>query len=164
MDIVDVENSDMTADYFAEYKDNTITLIPLLYQAGYLTIKGYDELTGYYELTYPNVEVRQSLARYLASNYSNADDKLQRSTHRKLVQSLLDGKPEEFLAHLRQYLFKVDYSLSSKITEHYFEFAVSNIVNMLGLLCKCETHTANGRMDVTIFAGGTIYIMESVGR
>jgi len=54
----------------------------------------------------------------------------------------------------------VDCSLSSKITEYYFEFAVSNIINMLGLECKNEVHTANGRMDSVIFAGKNIYIFE----
>jgi hypothetical protein len=61
---------------------------------------------------------------------------------------------------LKIYLQKVDYSLSSKITEYYFEFAVSNIINMLGLVCVNEVHTANGRMDSVIFAGNYIYILE----
>jgi len=42
----------------------------------------------------------------------------------------------------------------------YFEFAVSNIINMLGLECRNEVHTANGRMDSVIFAGDYIYVFE----
>ena len=61
---------------------------------------------------------------------------------------------------LKMYLNKVDYSLSSKITEYYFEFAVSNIINMLGLRCVNEVHTANGRIDSVIHAGDYIYIFE----
>ena len=34
----------------------------LLYQAGYMTIKSYNENTNMYELTYPNKEVEVSLA------------------------------------------------------------------------------------------------------
>ena len=69
------------------------------------------------------------------------------------ISALLEGKPEEFICLLRPCLGRVDYSLSSKITEFYFEFAVSNIINMLGLECRNEVHTANGRMDSVIFAG-----------
>jgi len=160
VDIVDIENAEMQADDFADYKDSTITLFPLLYQAGYLTISEYDERGDYYKLTYPNVEIRQSLAKFLATNYSKADNAIKNSTSVRLVKSLLDGKPDDFMALLKPYLDRVDYSLSSKITEYYFEFAVSNIINMLGLVCNNEAHTANGRMDSVIHAGDFIYIFE----
>jgi len=159
-DIVDVETAEMSARGFGDYKDNTITLFPLLYQAGYLTIADYDESTGIYRLTYPNVEIRQSLAGFLSQSYSKADSTIRESASAKLVKSLLEGKPEDFMNLLKPFLNKVDYSLSSKITEYYFEFAVSNIINLLGLECRNEAHTANGRMDSVIFAGEYIYIFE----
>jgi len=160
IDIVDVEEAQMQAGDFGDYRDNSITLYPLLYQAGYLTISDYDDTIGYYKLNYPNIEVRQTLAQFLSDTYSKADEKVKKSVSVKLVKSLLDGKPDDFFGLLKPYLNKVDYSLSSKITEYYFEFAVSNIINMLGLDCKNEVHTANGRMDSVIFAGGYIYIFE----
>jgi len=160
MNIAEVEEAQMQANDFGDYRDNTITLFPLLYQTGYLTISDYDERTGYYKLNYPNIEIRQTFARFLSSNYSRADEKLKQSASVQLVQSLLDGKPDDFFNLLKPFLNKVDYSLSSKITEYYFEFAVSNIINMLGLDCKNEVHTANGRMDSVIFAGKYIYIFE----
>ena len=159
-DILEIETAEMSAGDFADYKDDTISLYPLLYQAGYLTISEYDEQIGTYKLDYPNVEVRQSLAKFLSNSYSKADGAIKKSTSTKLVKSLLAGKPEDFMELLKQYLLRVDYSLSSKITEYYFEFAVSNIINMLGLECKNEAHTANGRMDSVIFAGSYIYIFE----
>jgi len=158
--VAEIEEAEMRAVDFGDYRDETITLIPLLYQAGYLTISGYDKETNYYKLNYPNIEVRQSLAEYLSSKYSQADEILKKSTSSKLVKSLLDRKPQEFFTMLKMYLTKVDYSLSSKITEYYFEFAVSNIINMLGLRCVNEVHTANGRMDSVIFTGQYIYIFE----
>jgi len=160
VDIVDIEVAEMKAGNFGDYRDDTIALFPLLYQAGYLTISGYDERTGTYRLDYPNVEVRQTLARFLSRNYSIAEETVVNSTSTKLVDSLLSGRPDDFMNLLKPFLNKVDYSLSSKITEFYFEFAVSNIINMLGLECKNEVHTANGRMDSVIFAGDHIYIFE----
>ena len=159
-DITEIENMKMKAISFADYKDNTITLFPLLYQAGYLTITDYDERTGYYKLNYPNVEVRQTLAVFLSGTYSKAEETLKSSVSVRLLDFLLGGKPDEFMNLLKIYLQRVDYSLSSKITEYYFEFAVSNIINMLGLVCENEVHSANGRMDSVIFAGDYIYIFE----
>jgi len=160
VNVVEIEEAGMRAGDFGDYRDNTITLFPLLYQAGYLTISGYDKETNYYNLNYPNIEVRQSLAEHLSSEYSKADEILRKSTSSKLVKSLLENNPQEFFTMLKMYLTKVDYSLSSKITEYYFEFAVSNIINMLGLRCVNEVHTANGRIDSVIFAGQYIYIFE----
>ena len=120
VDIVDIEAAEIDVRSFGDYRDDTITLFPLLYQAGYLTISDYNERTGSYKLDYPNVEVRQTLAWFLSSNYSKAEDTIKRSASTKLVDSLLAGKPEDFMSLLKPFLNKVDYSLSSKITEYYF--------------------------------------------
>jgi hypothetical protein len=160
IDITRIENARMSAGRFGDYRDNTISLFPLLYQAGYLTITDYDENTGLYQLDYPNLEVRKNFAEFLADNYSKAGDIYEESVYSRFVKALLDGKIDNFINLLKIFLQKVDYSISSKITEYYFEFAVSNIINMLGLVCVNEVHTANGRMDSVIFAGDYIYILE----
>ena len=160
VNVAEIEEAQMEAGNFGNYRENTISLFPLLYQAGYLTISGYDERTGYYKLNYPNVEVRKTFAEFLSDNYSTAETTLKKSASVRLVNSLLGCKPDDFMNLLKTYLQRVDYSLSSKITEYYFEFAVSNIINMLGLVCVNEVHTANGRMDSVIFAGDCIYILE----
>jgi hypothetical protein len=160
VDTVNIEDARMEAGKFADYRDNTITLFPLLYQTGYLTISGYDERTGFYTLNYPNVEVRKSLAQFLAENYSRGQAAFDSSAHTQFLDALFEGNVDEFMNTLKWYMGNIDYSLSSKITEFYVEFAVSNIINMLGLVCTNEVHTANGRMDSVIFAGDYIYIFE----
>jgi len=159
-DFLEIEDAQLAANSFADYKDDTITLVPLLYQTGYLTISEYDALTGSYKLNYPNTEVRQTLAQFLSTNYSKGRRLLENSTARQFVRALLDGGTEEFMELLKWYLATVDYSLSSMINEFYVEFAVSNIINMLGLVCVNEVHTANGRMDSVIEAGDYVYILE----
>ena len=37
------------------------TIVPLLYQSGYITIKNYDKLTQLYTLDIPNGEIRVGL-------------------------------------------------------------------------------------------------------
>jgi len=160
IDAVEIENAKLQVRDFGDYKDNSITIYPLLYQAGYLTIKDYDKTTGIYTLDYPNVEVRKSLADFLSFNYSKTNSNLWNSAASKLINSLQKGDYVAFLDLIKRYLHGVDYSLSSKITEYYFEFAFTNIVNMLGLECRNEVHTANGRMDCVIFAGKYIYVLE----
>jgi hypothetical protein len=158
--IVDIENKNIEASGFGDYKYDTITLVPLLYQTGYLTITDYDDNTGLYKLNYPNIEVRKTFAKFLSDSYSDSENMFNDSAYVRFVKSLLNGDIENFMTLLKGFLQKVDYSLSSKISEYYFEFAVSNIINMLGLDCKNEVHTANGRMDSVIFTKNYIYVLE----
>ena len=45
------------------------TIMPLLYQSGYITIKDYDEETELYTLAIPNKEIRVGLYRSLLPHY-----------------------------------------------------------------------------------------------
>ena len=160
INFVEIENARMEAGDFANYKDDSISIFPLLYQAGYLTISDFDERTGFYILNYPNIEVRKTFAEFLAKNYSQAQSVVAKSISIEFVDALIEGNIDEFMNLLKWYLHTVDYSLSSKITESYVEFAVSNIINMLGLVCVNEAHTANGSMDSVIFTKERIFIFE----
>ena len=44
--------------------------IPVIYQSGYLTIKGYDERFGIYYLGFPNREVEEGFMRFLLPYYT----------------------------------------------------------------------------------------------
>jgi len=47
--------------------------IPVIYQSGYLTIKGYDERFGMYRLGFPNREVEEGFIRFLLPFYTNVN-------------------------------------------------------------------------------------------
>ncbi len=45
----------------------------MIYQSGYLTIKGYDEEFGMYRLGFPNREVEEGFVRFLLPYYANVN-------------------------------------------------------------------------------------------
>jgi hypothetical protein len=49
--------------------------IPVIYQSGYLTIKGYDEEFGWYQLGFPNKEVENGFMKYLLPYYTPVEEK-----------------------------------------------------------------------------------------
>ena len=51
--------------------------IPMLYQAGYLTIKSYDPLKGQYALGVPDEEVRRDLCTLMTGVAADTDVQLQ---------------------------------------------------------------------------------------
>ena len=160
IDFVNIENITMQENDFANYRFDQIKLIPLLYQSGYLTITDFDKETGLYTLNYPNTEVREYFANFLADSYSDSQKILNRSQLAQFVKTIINGDINEFMESLKIFLHHIDYSLSSQITEYYFEFAVSNIINMLGLVCEHEVHTATGRIDSVILTPKRIYVFE----
>jgi hypothetical protein len=63
IDIRTLENLELAAEDFGDYRKDKMLAIPVLYHAGYLTITGYDPRRNIYTLDYPNDEVCISFAK-----------------------------------------------------------------------------------------------------
>ena len=61
---------EMRASAFSEYRVEANNPIPLLYQSGYLTIKGYDKEFGLYTLGFPNEEVKYGFINFITPFYT----------------------------------------------------------------------------------------------
>jgi len=158
--LFNLKNQKVSAEDFAKYDKEKLTLIPLLYQAGYLTISSYDKENVLYTLDYPNGEIKSSFAKFLASYFGKSSVAENANYGVELTDALKTGNVKEFMEALKIYLQKVDYSLISKIKEYYFEFAVANILNMLGVRCNVEVRSALGSVDAVIELSDYVYIME----
>ncbi|MDR2579871.1 MAG: ATP-binding protein [Fibromonadaceae bacterium] len=158
--LLNLKKQRISAESFAKYDKDTLALIPLLYQAGYLTISSYDKENVLYTLDYPNGEIKSSFAKFLASYFGNSTNTDSDNYGVELTDALKTGNVKSFMEALKVYLQRVDYSLISKIKEYYFEFAVANILNMLGVRCNVEVHSALGSVDAVVEFGDYVYIME----
>ena len=63
------ESMEAGKDDFDAATETMTTIMPLLYQSGYITIKDYDEETELYTLAIPNKEIRVGLYRSLLPHY-----------------------------------------------------------------------------------------------
>lgn len=70
--------------------------IPLIYQSGYLTIKGYDEEFGVYRLGFPNREVEEGFIKYLMPFYTSVDKVESTFEIQKFVNEIRKGQPDAF--------------------------------------------------------------------
>ncbi|MDR1829284.1 MAG: ATP-binding protein [Candidatus Fibromonas sp.] len=160
-DLADIENMELPIEAFGKYNDDEITLVPLMYQAGYLTIKDYSELSLKYKLNYPNVEVRSSFANFLSNQYTGLAVLKKESYMNKLFNSLLNGDVDAFMETIKIYMQSVKFDLITKITEYYFEFAFANILNMMGFNCEIEVHSAVGSVDAIIKFQKNVFVIEA---
>ena len=61
------------ADVLNSIDSSSTNPIPVIYQSGYLTIKGYDREFGIYRLGFPNREVEEGFMKFLLPYYANTD-------------------------------------------------------------------------------------------
>jgi hypothetical protein len=64
-DIENVEMLNVPETVFSTYEIESLAVVPLLFQTGYLTIKDYDKSKQLYKLYYPNYEVENAFLNVL---------------------------------------------------------------------------------------------------
>ena len=133
--------------------------IPVLYQSGYLTISGYDEVLRKYILDYPNEEVERGFIDYLVPCYTSIEKGGRDSLLDEFIESVNAGEPEEFLIRLQAMLADNDYRVAGK-KELYFQNVIYVVFKLLGFYAEVERATSRGRIDITIQTQDYIYILE----
>ena len=70
----DLSKEQVSAIVMSSMDSASTNLIPVIYQTGYLTIKGYDERFKKYRLGFPNKKVEEGFLNLLLPRYSSATD------------------------------------------------------------------------------------------
>ena len=137
----------------------------LLFQTGYLTITGEEDLGGepLYRLGYPNREVRQSLNRSLL-RYLVKDATRQMANQVRLYR-LLEANDFAGLAELFQAFFAsipYEWYTNNDIAryEGYYASVFYSYFAALGLDIAVEDSTSHGRLDMAVRFNGNVYLFE----
>lgn len=134
--------------------------IGLLFQTGYLTIKGYNPDYETYILGLPNVEVSTGFFKDLLPEYMDMPKGKSLKEIRAFIKDVRDGDPESFLVRLRSFLADIPYELSKCKPEIYFENNLYIIFKLMGFLVHSEYRTASGRIDLVVETDRFRYVME----
>jgi hypothetical protein len=152
---------------FSQSLEDHATLIPLLYQSGYLTIKAYNKKEKSYLLDYPNAEVRVGLLKNLLPLFSsiNPDDTAMDALRASIA--LREGDIDKAMNHLRSLLKSIPYgNLEPKIledataTEEYYQKFFFLYFRMMCDLVYAEVRNSTGATDVTITTPEYVYVVE----
>ena len=93
--------------------------IPVIYQSGYLTIKGYDEEFGIYSLGFPNREVEEGFIKFLLPFYANTNAVESEFEIQKFVREIRIGDYDSFFRRLRSFFADTPYELIRDLELHY---------------------------------------------
>ena len=137
------------------------TPIPILFQAGYLTIKEYIAGDDVYRLGFPNEEVRYAFMKNLLKGYFNSV----KSSGVEIVRFLREiraGNVDAFMKHLQSLIGGIPYSNKKKqdYREENGEVAVYLVFSLMGKRTETEVHTPGGRADAVVHTENAIYIFE----
>jgi hypothetical protein len=133
--------------------------IPVIYQSGYLTIKGYDEEFQWYKLGFPNKEVETGFLKHLLPLYVPVEEKKTEFFIGSFINDIRQGNPERFMERMQTMFADTDYQIIGKM-ELYFQNAMYLIFKMMGFYVEVERTTSRGRMDVVLKTKDYIYVME----
>ena len=135
------------------------SIVPLLYQSGYLTIKDYSSLTESYTLDIPNEEIRIGLMESLLPNYVYDRAGEWRPILGDMSLLIRKDNLDEALKILQEFLASIPQCNNTNYEGHYQQMLYV-IFTLLGYYVELEVHTADGRIDVVMRTANTLYLME----
>ena len=139
--------------------ERLMSIVPLLYQSGYLTIKQYNALSGLYTLDIPNNEIRIGLMANLLPNYVNRYTGAGRTTIGDMCEHIIKDEFEEALVLLQNYLLTVPQCDNTNYEGHYQQLLYV-LFSLLGYQVDVEVHTATGRVDLVMRTSYALYLIE----
>ncbi|MEZ4730774.1 MAG: AAA family ATPase [Caldilineaceae bacterium] len=144
---------------FNTYEIETLSIIPLLFQTGYLTIKGYEPTRRIYTLAYPNMEVEDAFLTYLLGEFSERDRGLNEAQLWRMIDALEAHDLDQFFHLLQVFFANVPYQIHLKY-EKYYQTIFYLIFKLLGLRIDAEVETNAGRIDAVVEVADHIFLFE----
>ena len=146
---------------FSAYEVDNLEVLPLLLQAGYLTIKDSFQQFDmtYYNLCFPNIEVKSAFDKYLLNTYTDIDKETLSKMVSSLARSVQNGDVDGFMESLKAFLAAIPYDIQLK-DEKYYQTIFYTLFLLLGVYIEAEARTNKGRIDAVAACGNWVYIFE----
>ena len=184
----DISRMEAMSSEFDAPTEGMQSIIPLLYQSGYVTIKGYDRDAELYTLDLPNGEVRIGLMKSLLPQYAPKVSGRGMTMAAKMSLALRKEDIDGGLSLLQAYLLTVPYCdnansegkmppsddgldvhqcgiLGSTVlctTGDNYQQMLYIIFSLLGQFrgLDVEVHTPTGRVDIVMKTAKALYLFE----
>ena len=159
-----IDVSDFTVDDgdLDAYEPERIKPITLLFQTGYLTIKGFEQIGAMrrYTLGFPNMEVENSFLKDLSAVYVGQETSDTVNIAAKVVNALHARDPEGFVESFRQFFAAIPYDLTDRQNEQSWQAIMYVVLRVIGINVGGEVRTHKGRIDLTVETATDAYIIE----
>lgn len=155
----EIGGGDADKSEFDAPTESMTSVMPLLYQSGYITIKGYDPETELYTLDIPNKEIRVGLYRCLLSNYIGSNTLKGTTTIAKMSALIRRNNMDGALDMLQAFLETVPYCQGAN-TEGHYQQMMYVIFSILNHYVDVEVRTPRDRVDMVLRTATHLYLFE----
>jgi hypothetical protein len=141
------------------YPTEKNSLLPLLYQSGYLTIKRYDQHYKKYTLGFPNEEVKYAFLENLLACYMPDTQNNFGFVISAFVEDIDKGNIDGFMNRFRAFVASIPYSVKEE-KESYYQGLFYVFFTLMGQFVSVEIQSARGRCDAVITTRDKILVFE----
>lgn len=141
------------------YDLETLQLIPVMFQTGYLTLQSKDK-RGMYWLDYPNREVRNAMLIFLMAEWAHVEPAYTTPMVVQLSDAFDDNDMPALIEVIKTMFKKIPYQIFIKDREAYYHSLIYLTFFYLGQYAEAEVNENNGRVDCVVKTATHIYILE----
>ena len=145
---------------FREYDPNTKNMLPVIYQSGYLTIKGFDAEDRMFWLDFPNREVEQSFLKILLAKYVSVPYDDMGLEISNLRNALRNKDVDRVCSMIKAAVSDLPTIVKKDICENYYESVTHLMFRLSGMRVVSELQNVNGRSDVVVTTKDAVFIFE----
>jgi hypothetical protein len=157
--IFDPETFRASEDLLESFDIGATPLPALMFQSGYLTINAYDPTSHLYQLTYPNIEVQQSMQKYLVAVFADIEVATVEKVSSDLEQALRHEDIGQAVLLLKRLFMHIPYQLHVK-EEKFYHALLHMVCNAYGMKIVSEQAISHGRIDLIIALQKLLYVIE----
>ena len=149
---------------FIDYKADVEQPLPMIFQSGYLTIKGYNMRMNRFLLDFPNNEVKNGFLTMLAASYLKPKQRVEGWVD-EVVETLEAGDTDTLRTLFTSFLASIPYTMRRKEDEtereRYFQYTFYLIMRMVSVYTVyVEKAQSQGRVDCIVETPQYVYIFE----
>jgi hypothetical protein len=165
--LLELEQLQVPSTQFDVPTEGMTSALPLLYQSGYLTIKGYDFASDLYTLDFPNAEVKVGFMDNFLARMMNLANTNSRGFAGIFYASLLHGDIEGAMKAMQSFFASIPYlEFGEKELddinkyEAYYEVLTYVVFSIFNCRTFTQVKVARGKTDVVAFMHDATYVME----
>ncbi len=165
--LLELEQLQVPSSQFDVPTEGMTSALPLLYQSGYLTIKGYDFNRNLYTLDFPNAEVKVGFMDNFLSRMMGITNGNPQGFAGMFYGALLEHDIEQAMKLMQAFFASIPYlDFGEKELddiakyEAYYEVLTYVVFSIFNWRTFTQVKVARGRTDVVVFMRDAVYVME----
>lgn len=147
-------------DQFKNYDPDSKNMLPVVYQSGYLTIKGFEKEKRNYLLDFPNKEIKDGFLDALLKKFVSVPDDALGLAIDNLSDAMNVHDVDKALSIIKSAIADLPTIVKKDMCENYYESVTHLMFRMTGYHVVSELQNVAGRSDVIVTTKDSIFIFE----